>query len=530
MVIAGVAFGAALFVLALLVVLAKFGQQVAAKHYGEFRKIVLGAGLFGMVTVLHLAKATGATALVPFLSQPPFLEVVAAIAAITGVVLLASGASILLPANRGTGATEERWQVNGQVRHRESEAVVRRLQGLMSLETPISDSFVAIARLLKESLGGQLCSLTVEYSGHDVRRYTVGENDTLLTEKLLDAPTAVGVDAKGGGMASPVVTGEIERFMEPGAAVMLREQGFVSVLLIPFGSGEYRSGYLLLAGKSADLFGKREVEVAHWLQAVLAAAIATERQRVRFGERLRQTDAIGRLARKSAEHTADIDELFAESAAVLRKATGAAVARIALLEDDGDFLHSRALSAATPTGKAVPANGYLVSSIMPLHQQVREAGQTVLIKQADANAPVTTAEAQQVFQGDITAMLLCPIKAGRDILGIITLADHRSEERFRFTEEDQWFAGSVAAILAQAVRLHETPWGALASRDRSDADKVARRYEERRQIRSSLTGILGSVEMLRTHPTGQEAERFVQIIDRSARRIETFLTEKESVH
>ncbi|HQL24325.1 MAG TPA: GAF domain-containing protein [candidate division Zixibacteria bacterium] len=516
-------FGAALFMLALLVLLRLYGKYLADQYREQFRNLVVGVGLFGLVAVLYLGEATGATAAVPFISQPPFLEVSAAILAITGAVLTASGASVWLPARR-TGKILH--DVPSEPLRREAEIVRAQLQDALALGAPLADSFTAIARVLKAALGGELSSLAMAYGEWDIRRYTAGGNGTHLTEKSL-AGEAAGLPQENDSPPPdrPFVTVDFERFLEPALAAVLRRQQLAAALLVPLGDPG-GAAMLVAAARSAEEFGERERYLAAQVRFPLRLAVAVERERDRLARGMKRSEALARLSAQAAARLGDIDRLFAEAADVLRRSTGAAAVRIALFEDDGQFLRSRAAAAAHPVENAVPATGYLIRSLMPLHQSVQATGEALLISQAEAAERMSAAEAQQIYQSDLSTALLSPITAGTETLGIIALADRRGSRRFGFTDDDRTFAAAVAAVLAQAVRLHETPWGALTWRDRESGEDADRRAELRGRIRSSLTGILGSVEMLRARPVGPEAERFVEIIDRSARRIETIFSEE----
>ncbi|MGH8016056.1 MAG: hypothetical protein ACREBV_07695, partial [Candidatus Zixiibacteriota bacterium] len=56
---------------------------------------------------------------------------------------------------------------------------------------------------------------------------------------------------------------------------------------------------------------------------------------------------------------------------------------------------------------------------------------------------------------------------------------------------------------------------------RAGIGKASQRRGFRNQLRSSLTSIIGSLEMIRNHGAGNEAQkdRFLNIIDRSARKL-----------
>jgi hypothetical protein len=156
---------------------------------------------------------------------------------------------------------------------------------------------------------------------------------------------------------------------------------------------------------------------------------------------------------------------------------------------------------------------------MPLHREILAEGRPVEIGRDGGSVP--DAEARQIYQGDLKTAFLQPVHVGREVEAVISLADRRGPDRICLDDADRRFVTAVAGAISVALRLHESPWGALDHVDRTIDRERETRFSLTRQIRSSLFGILGSVETLRRRGNDDpELNRLVGIIDRSARRLE----------
>ncbi len=380
----------------------------------------------------------------------------------------------------------------------------------------LADSFGDIAAIIKEIIPTDLAALTVAYRS-GIQRATVGANGKVLVEKGLDRDSLSMPNAKSDNPAPPVIIEDFESSLDPLTANMLRSTGFRSVLAIPVVDQGQLIGRLLLATVS-QRYHARHIEAAIGLQRAITGVVHRDRARDEMEVISRRGRILQRLTTACAEYGGSSGVLFAEAARVVRRETSVAAVRIATFEEDGSFIRSRALVSVHPVQHAVPADGYLVRTIMPIHQRIRQTGKTFI---TDNTERLSTPEAQQVYQADLQDAAMIPIRIGDEVYGVITLADRRTSLRRSFTADDIEFVQSVAAVLSLAIRLHDSPWGALSFRD-AEAQKDR---DFRSRIRSSLTGIYGSLDLLRGRSDQTEQkDHLMGIIDKSARRIESCLT------
>lgn len=194
-----------------------------------------------------------------------------------------------------------------------------------------------------------------------------------------------------------------------------------------------------------------------------------------------------------------------------------------MLDPDGVTLRSRYLSTSHATHVSTPSDGHMVLSVLPQHAKLI-SGEIAepLYCQTDRNE-ISESEAVLVFAPSVKQMLLMPIRANGSTVGVIGCGDMRETSRGLFSQQDivlvQALAGVVGTVIHRmmAADLFYSQTGKSGeSRKELFANETVRPA-----VRSSLSGIVGSLEMLQSSPAAQDehVQRYLSIIDRSARRM-----------
>jgi signal transduction histidine kinase len=194
-------------------------------------------------------------------------------------------------------------------------------------------------------------------------------------------------------------------------------------------------------------------------------------------------------------------------------------------------MSSRAIAHDPSTAPSTPGDGHMVMSLMPLHHMTRDSGRILMVNQSDAEHHMTPAEAGQAFFPEVQSAMLVPVMLGQQVLAVIGIADSRHEDRRSFRRPDVLLARSISAILALAIQagLGRKVTGSTVE-NRGFASPTIKASQLRGRVRSSLSGILGSVEMIKSqHKSSDPAlEKYLSIIDKSAQRINDCFTEQAS--
>jgi GAF domain-containing protein len=145
------------------------------------------------------------------------------------------------------------------------------------------------------------------------------------------------------------------------------------------------------------------------------------------------------------------------------------------------------------------------------------------VRQDEIDTRMPLAERKQVCGAHLHSALLVPITSNGEVTAVITLAEVRRRNRREYTPDDIAFVEAVAAGLSAALSLRlvarqgrsvESP-RTIRARDGHNNPTI------RGRLRSSLSSILGSVEMIRhsRHQPDAGLDKYLGIIDSSAQRI-----------
>jgi transcriptional regulator with GAF, ATPase, and Fis domain len=395
----------------------------------------------------------------------------------------------------------------------------------------IKDSLPQMAKWIKEKIPAELISMTIIYDGKNLQRLTVGPDGTLLAEKGLDLPSDRFLEYLL-KRNQPVMLKDVRYKTTVPIDKMIYNAGMRSLAAFPLVHGGMPAGCILLASPQDNRFTRWETELLKnaipWFENLAALEIYRARVSMRERRLERLVDFLSDCGR-----TAGLQELFQKATELLSQELKTSVVRISTYENGGSFLKSCALSVLRPIEGIAPADGHMILSLMPNHEQVRDTGRLILVNQQTTDSRITQAEATQIATPDVESALLIPVKVDEEVVAVISLAETRSWNRYQYSEIDILFASSIAKALSLTIQI--------AIRDRANTRvrpshrrlfaKQVNDSEVRSRIKSSLAGILGSVELIKSRQTSpdQNIERYLSIIDRSAQKISDYFTEEVSL-
>ncbi|MDH4156621.1 MAG: hypothetical protein OEW00_05035 [candidate division Zixibacteria bacterium] len=415
---------------------------------------------------------------------------------------------------------------------RERQELRRRMRQAVDRRKEIKDNMVRLMRAVRETIDFDFAALTIAHNPQDVQRFSVGENDTLLKEMGLDFTTFQNQLRRLPRRGRPTAIADGEKQAEDICGRLLDDNAMRCQLSFPLTVAGSLDGILTIASKQPDKFSSADAAVLADAADFLQELVAEEKLRQDLQERERMQVALNGFLADVALGL-DAGEVLDRAAAMLSEELKTTIVRISTFDPDAFFLNSRSLALQRPLQKMTPADGHMILSLMPYHSLVRDTARLMMVNQENSDNKVGEAEATQCFCKELKSALLVPVKAGETVLGVISLADIRCWERYHYQQAHVLLVSAVASVLARVLTLP-----APAERYKRDI-KVGlqslegARYlppEARSRINSSLSGILGSVEMIRAQPASETAvSRYLAIIDKSARNIGECFTEDISV-
>lgn len=290
-------------------------------------------------------------------------------------------------------------------------------------------------------------------NGDRVERYSIGITGKVLTQTGLDSSALPPNTITVLDSMEPIQV-SVSRRVDPKTALehALGSVENGSILCIPASVGG-RSAVLTLASDKSHAFVAMALSEIHMIAASLAATLARQQT-----EDMVTRDA-GRLAStattvESLSAASSLSESFKMAAELLNQLIDPSMIRISSFGRERSFLTSRALLTEDDLEVPTPAGGHMVLSLMPYHKMVLEHGRLMLINQNDTERPITEGEARQAWCPDLKSALIVPITVNGQVVSVLSMADRRPWEQFRFDQNDIAMAGMVSSLLSMAIRAN----------------------------------------------------------------------------
>ena len=300
-----------------------------------------------------------------------------------------------------------------------------------------------------------------------------------------------------------------------------------SVMAVPIISGDERLGALILGSDRAGEYGARHQSLIQSVIPVLVRYLQSIHHLRAVQSRLQTYERHLRLMADSESLPGD--EWLRAAGEALATVASADCVRVSALEDDGQFMRSVAFSAKTESVETAPANGLLVLSVLDRHREVIETARPSVGVHGDANRMITRLELNQVVGERCAGVRITPLIAHGQVVGTLTFGYATGDVPSLSAADEtilQALASKIAWMIAEPATAH-----AAGNRLRGYERAVAANRSERdlrNRLKSPLTGILGSLEMLRPQKNAPEVERYLAIMDKSARRMQEYLEPQET--
>jgi transcriptional regulator with GAF, ATPase, and Fis domain len=387
----------------------------------------------------------------------------------------------------------------------------------IAVTSALKDNVAAAFGAVREHMSAEYFSLILTEGAECRQRITVGENETVLNELgSSNRETAMLVNLAQ-EVTEPTVLDEQDLQRLSTAEGLLAGSGMRSMLLLPLHENGTLTAVVIFATRHARAYARRHCVVASGLLPVMGRLVQQEHHEHQARVLSTRTDRLSALAQKIASGQPQ-SEVLEHTARMLLDEVGTSVVRISTFDATSAFIQSQALAMRRADGTTAPSDGFIILSVCPLHEQVRDTGRPILINQENSENRLSDIEASQVFGGTVKGALLVPVRSNDHVTAVISLAEQRTWKRRQYRSSEIQFVSIVAGLLTSVMPES-------GSRRRS-VESVLQNLDMdtngRCRVKSSLTGILGSVEMLRTDRTmnPDKVDRYLGIIDKATRRLQ----------
>lgn len=358
-------------------------------------------------------------------------------------------------------------------------------------------------------------------------RYSIGATGSVLTEKGMPLPSGIAEILTNGQLAQDSVV-SMEQAVQFGLPAQMR-----STVAVWHRHSRKTVALLLLATTRSGCFPKSELHEFEYLPSLVQHLLTSM---VRRTEEMRSIRQVGEIqaALNSFVRQPELSMVANRLAKLLKRALSASVVRIITADHSPSFV--RTIGLATDDRAILARSGdAILRNLLSVHEEVITSGRSIWLDETRADMTLSVAESQAVLTSPLGAVAIVPIHSTDGVCGTISIASGDSSRRSGFNRSERRLIHLVAQVigmmLAYDSRVQSTAaWSITRNSDR----------QLRSRMKSSLSGILGSLELIRMgEHNGQPIDHYLRIIDSSARRINDYLTtgattpamqEREEVH
>ncbi len=371
-----------------------------------------------------------------------------------------------------------------------------------------------------------ICLISDDFMG---RRISIGQSGTVLNEvdvKLGPQNSYLYqvVESERGIYYKNITSEKNESFPE-----LLSVSQIKSLIAVPLIAADRTNGVLTVGTERKSAFRNVDFEILNRIVSSFEY-ILNELVLERKSEVLHKREKI--LTAFANELLDTTSELFIHQQAVnaISQGLASSIVRLSTVDQEGKFLISQALINESTSKVRTPEHGHLILSLLLWHSTVQKNGNTVVIECQSGKLGMPDIEIMQVFSTGVKRVAIVPIKLSGRVLGMISLADDKTVSDSTLEDENILLVETIAAMTAVAMdarmRLQEarTDFVALAKEQIINSGQGRRM---RSQLKSSLTSIMGSLDMIKSGEPQNDIKRdkFLAIIGNSARKMNEYLSD-----
>jgi GAF domain-containing protein len=391
--------------------------------------------------------------------------------------------------------------------------------------TDLQSATASLAAALRNEMPAEIVSLCWYHSDTaQMTRYTATSGG-MLVEYKLTIPDDYVVSGSLWRTGNPVIITDTGRTTTIALDGPLAGGNVQSALAVPITAENTTVGAVMIGSSSDNAFGMRHLQLIQSLNSALIRPLQiAELGRTQTARDHRTERWLAFLAQTTADLSQET--YCARAAELLARDLNLDCVRISAVEDDGHFLRSLAIAGDGISSGAVPPNGTLVLALLEHHREAIESGAPV---QFDTRDQITSPELDQLFGTPCTHVRVIPIHDHDRVTGVISLA--ATSGSIKTSNSEEAFLQAVAVRLGEALAFPAEIRRRTTNLSGYTRAVAANRSERdlRNRLKSPLTGILGSLELMRAkEPSGDARhDHYLSIIDKSARRMQEFLDKPE---
>lgn len=396
----------------------------------------------------------------------------------------------------------------------ESEISLRtwksRLELIVSGARSARDAFSAAVQCAGQRLPVDYAALAmVDESGERMRRISWGPGGGVLSETGLPVPSEGQLTADAYRSGETAVKCNLQAESDISRGEIVTDGSVRSILAAPILIRGSVRGVVTFASAQNQAYTDWELKDMETAMPAWERLVVDELSRTELRRRDRRMINLSRMT-WDISRLHHLNEVLAEAASVISQEINADIVRISTPNSRGAFLKSRTLVLNRSIDTKVPANGELIVSLMPLHEQVLRDGQAML-SGGGVSSNLVAFEREQAFARGVKSSMIVPVHANGQVAGVISVASMSEARKLHRDTGALTFVESVARCLGPSmppmVPVSEQPTKDAGSREVRSTD---------RDIVAGVSDSIARDWSQSTDLADEMMDKYLALIDRSA--------------
>jgi GAF domain-containing protein len=402
-----------------------------------------------------------------------------------------------------------------------------RLGGVVDTRSNLKENFARAAHVVRELTGSEKICLLINSAESGMIRLLSGESGAVLEER----GTIAKMHSETLNVLSSLPNGEwLGGEQETGSGIPASIGAASAVHVRIDGNGSVTA--VLLAGNgSAKGMRSQTIELLKVAAPSFDMIIRDELARYRTRALTARMGALEYLVDQTRPN-GNMISLFRECLATLVDQMHLHSAAIATVDHDASHLCVRSAVGSTQNRAHGASSGLRLDlADLRAHRVVAETGLMIHSLVGGQEPSIAAEESARLSFDGSRAMTIVPVKIRGQVLALVTMGYHNSVPAI--SEDDSAFVHAVVAVLGSAIETmmavaamskprHQLTYPSIATESESSNNPMFKG-----KMKSALTGILGSMERIRTSTStfDESTERYLGIIEKSAGRMRAYVDE-----
>lgn len=323
------------------------------------------------------------------------------------------------------------------------ENEIAQLESRLNFKNQTHQNLALIYEYLRRKLDYNFATVAIYNNDNSIKEYSISDQTNSILIKTNyqsdNRPTLAGTMKTERNLIN---IADLACETELAVDSYLLKSDIRSILALPIFSGKELIGMIAVASQKLNSYNVAAETILKATVNPVSRILGFEKSNSALTRQNNRQKMINQLIGKLA-YNINPEAINRYAAGMIKNELDYVLVRICAFEDN--FVVTKALALSDAERQTAPDNATLILDLMPAHRLLSVKGEPLYIEQNGCN-PIVESEQSQFFGEGLSRTLLYPIKQASKTVGVISLGDVDSSNKF--DRSDLIFLEAVSGILA----------------------------------------------------------------------------------